>query len=142
MKFSTLLLVDDDAAHSTLVERNLRRVGYNRTIIKLENGQEALDWLDNNRLENLVPEVPFILLDINMPVKNGIEVLEQIKSNQDTKHVPVVMLTTTDDPNEVKLCYKLGCNAYITKPVIHNEFKEKIRELGLFINILSSPMEQ
>lgn len=141
MGFSTILLVDDDSAHLTLIERNLRRVGFNRSIVKLDNGQKALDWLDKNKLENLTPEVPFILLDINMPVKSGISVLSEIKGNIDTRHIPVVMLTTTDNPDEIKQCYKLGCNAYITKPVIHDEFKEKIKELGLFVNVIASPEE-
>jgi CheY-like chemotaxis protein len=141
MRFSTILLVDDDTAHSTLVERNLRRVGFNRTIIKLDDGQKVMDWLEQNQSDNITPEVPFILLDINMPMKNGIEVLAEIKGSEETNHVPVVMLTTTDDPREIQQCYKLGCNAYVTKPVIHDEFKEKIRELGLFINLISSPQE-
>jgi len=134
MQFSTILLVDDEPAHSTLVERNLRRVGFNHEIIKLENGQQALDWLSESN-----NKTPFILLDINMPVKNGVEVLSEIKGNENTSHIPVVMLTTSDNPTEINQCYQLGCNAYITKPIIHDEFKEKIRELGLFLNIMTSP---
>ena len=135
MQFSTILLVDDESAHATLVERNLRRVGFTSDIIKLENGQQALDWLEN--VEPAANVTPFILLDINMPVKNGIEVLAEIKGNKKTCHIPVVMLSTTDNPEEIEQCYKLGCNAYITKPIIHDEFQEKIRELGLFLKIIS-----
>jgi len=135
MKFSTILLVDDEAAHSILVERNLRRIGFNHDIIHLENGQQLIDWLAND----FDQQIPCILLDINMPIKNGIEALSEIKQNEHTQHIPIVMLTTTDSPAEIYQCYKLGCNAYITKPVIHDEFKEKIRELGLFLNIISPP---
>jgi len=138
MQFSTVLLVDDEQAHVTLIERNLRRVGFNNEIVKVDNGQGALDWIDQ-LCNDMLATVPFILLDINMPVKNGIEVLAEIKGNVKTSHIPVVMLTTTDNPAEIDLCYKLGCNAYIIKPVMHDEFKEKIRELGLFLNIISSP---
>ncbi len=137
MQFSTILLVDDESAHATLVERNLRRVGFTNDIVKLENGQQALDWLDN--VEPVANVTPFILLDINMPVKNGIEVLAAIKGNKKTCHIPVVMLSTTDNPEEIEQCYKLGCNAYITKPIVHDEFQEKIRELGLFLNIITPP---
>jgi len=139
MQFSTILLVDDESAHSTLVERNLRRVGLTSEIVKLENGQQALDWLEKMKDKNKEVNTPFILLDINMPVKNGIEVLAEIKGNQNTCHIPVVMLSTTDSPEEIEQCYKLGCNAYITKPIMHDEFQEKIRELGLFMNIISLP---
>jgi len=139
MQFSTILLVDDEQAHTTLIERNLRRVGFTHEIVKLENGQQALDWLDQFEPVDGSVAAPFVLLDINMPVKNGIEVLTEIKGNKNTRHIPVVMLSTTDNPEEIDQCYKLGCNAYITKPIMHDEFMEKIRELGLFINIINPP---
>jgi len=138
MQFSTILLVDDESAHATLVERNLRRVGFTSDIVKLESGQQALDWLKESE-PTTINITPFILLDINMPGKSGIEVLAEIKGNENTRHIPVVMLSTTDNPEEIEQCYKLGCNAYITKPIMHDEFQEKIRELGLFMNIITPP---
>jgi CheY-like chemotaxis protein len=137
MNFSTILLVDDEPAHSTLVERNLRRGGIKNAIVKLLNGQEAMDWLTDN-MSKLV-ESPLIFLDINMPVKGGMEVLSEIKSSEQTRHIPVVMLTTTDSPSEIKQCYDLGCNAYITKPLIQDEFMERVKKIGLFINMVSAP---
>jgi len=137
MQFSTILLVDDESAHATLVERNLRRVGLSSEIVKLENGQQALNWLEDMALTNNSISTLCILLDINMPVKNGIEVLAEVKGNFNTCHIPVVMLSTTDNPEEIEKCYKLGCNAYIIKPIMHDEFQEKIRELGLFLNIIT-----
>jgi CheY-like chemotaxis protein len=140
MQFSTLLLVDDDLAHTRLVERNLRRTGYNREIIKLDNGQALLDWLETylSQQEASVT-APCIFLDINMPVKNGIETLIEIKNNKKTSHIPVVMLSTSDNMDEIDNCYRAGCNAYVVKSAVQAEFKEKIREIGLFLNTISSP---
>jgi CheY-like chemotaxis protein len=71
-----------------------------------------------------------------MPKMDGIEVLERIKSNDDFKNLPVMMLTTTDDPREVEKCYALGCNIYITKPVNFSKFAETLKRLGLFIQVV------
>ena len=76
-----------------------------------------------------------------MPVLDGYQVLEQIKANDRTKHIPVVILTTTDDAREVSRCYDLGCNVYITKPVDYQQFSEAIRRLGLFLSVVTVPME-
>ena len=141
MKFNTIILVDDEAAHATLVERNLRRVGFEQDIVKLERGQALLDLIfglgDYEQLPP--PDFPLILLDLNMPGKSGMDVLKEIKSNVETSHIPIIVLTTSDDPAEIEQCYQLGCNAYIIKPVTPAEFKEKMGELGKFLNILSSP---
>jgi CheY-like chemotaxis protein len=80
-----------------------------------------------------------ILLDINMPRIDGIEALKQIKANPVTFRIPVIMLTTTDDPREIDRCYELGCNVYITKPVEYDGFIDAIRRLGLFLQIVRRP---
>jgi CheY-like chemotaxis protein len=81
------------------------------------------------------------VLDINMPRVDGIEVLRQIKSDAKTAKLPVVMLTTTDDPREVAHCYELGCNVYITKPVDYVAFADALQRLGLFLQIVKIPRE-
>jgi CheY-like chemotaxis protein len=139
MQFSTLLLVDDDLAHTRLVERNLRRTGYNREIVKLDNGQALLDWLDVYMAQDTSITAPCIFLDMNMPIKNGLETLIEIKSNDKTSHIPVVMLSTSDSSDEIDNCYRAGCNAYVVKSAVQAEFKEKIREIGLFLDTISSP---
>ena len=141
MKFNTIILVDDEAAHATLVERNIRRVGYNKEIIKLERGQEVLDLIFGvgDYEDHPAPDFPLILLDLNMPGKSGMEVLKEIKSNLDTQHIPIIVLTTSDDPTEIEECYRLGCNAYIIKPVMPDEFKEKMGDLGLFLQFMGAP---
>jgi CheY-like chemotaxis protein len=79
-----------------------------------------------------------VLLDINMPGSmNGLDVLREIKRAPATRMIPVIMLTTTDDPREISRCYDLGCNVYITKPVEAQSFIEAIKRLGLFVSIVS-----
>jgi CheY-like chemotaxis protein len=122
-----------------LIERNLRRIGFTREIVKLSDGQACLDWLEAFQQQDTSVMSPCVLLDINMPNKNGVETLSEIKNNKDTHHIPVVMLTTSDNSDEIDQCYKHGCNAYVVKPIAHEEFKEKIRQIGLFLSTISSP---
>jgi CheY-like chemotaxis protein len=80
-----------------------------------------------------------ILLDLNLPDMTGIDILKQIKENKYLKASPVVVLTTTDDSQEIKRCYELGCNVYITKPVNYENFANAIRQLGLFFSVIQVP---
>ena len=79
------------------------------------------------------------LLDIKMPRVDGVEVLRQLKSDPETAVVPVIMLTTTDDPREIQRCYELGCSVYITKPVNYQAFVEAVTRLGLFLQVVRVP---
>ena len=137
----TIILAEDDDGHASLVERNLERAGLLNGFLRVRDGQELLDTLKAQGTEGgpvLSGEV-VILLDINMPRIDGIEALKQIKANDATKSIPVIMLTTTDDPREVNRCYELGANVYITKPVEYDNFIEAIRRLGLFLQIVKRP---
>ena len=80
-----------------------------------------------------------LLLDIRMPKVDGIEVLRQIKSDPELKKLPVIIITTTDDPDEIDRCHKLGCNNYLTKPVDYEEFVRAVRQLGLFLSAVELP---
>ena len=137
----TILLVEDDAGHSVLIEKNLRRAGLSNRIIRLENGRQALDFLfkEGGFADDLTPPPFLVLLDLNLPVMDGYQVLERIKASDKTRMIPVVMLTTTDNPQEIARCYELGCNVYMTKPVEYDRFCEAIRNLGLFLSIVSLP---
>jgi CheY-like chemotaxis protein len=140
----TILLVEDDPGHAVLIERNLRRAGIANEIITVDNGQKSVDFLfKKNGYENDRSPDPFlILLDLNMPVMNGYQVLEVIKKDERTRKIPIVVLTTTDNPQEVARCYELGCNVYITKPVEYEKFSEAIRSLGLFLSIVKIPDQE
>ena len=137
---TTILLVEDDAGHARLIEKNLRRAGLDNEIIKFENGQKVVEYLfDTNSAFNVDKSTMLMLLDLNMPVMDGEQVLEKIKSNVQTKNMPVIVLTTTDDPREVEKCYQLGCNVFICKPVDYEKFSQAIKQLGLLINVMSTP---
>lgn len=137
----SILLAEDDEGHASLVQRNLKRSGIVNDFIHVRDGQEALDFLrGQGGFAERVPNGPLLLLlDINMPRLNGVEVLQQIKDDERLSKIPVVMLTTTDDPREVERCYQLGCGVYITKPVLYEEFIEAIKRLGLFLAIVKVP---
>ncbi len=136
-----ILLAEDDEGHATLVRRNLQRAGIANTIVHVPDGQAALDFVrraegQGERAQN-TPLL--VLLDINMPRLDGIEALRQLKADEETKRIPVIMLTTTDEPREIARCYDLGCSVYITKPVEYDRFVEAIRQLGLFLQVVQVP---
>ena len=137
----TILLVDDEEAHSTLIERNMRRGGVTNQIIKLNNGRDALDFLFNRGkyTGHTRPIHLLVLLDLNMPEVDGYQVLKEMKEDEDCRVVPVIVLTTTNDPHEIQRCYDLGCNNFVTKPVNSKEFAKAIQDLGLFVSIMSAP---
>jgi CheY-like chemotaxis protein len=132
----TIIVVEDDDGHASLIERNLRRVGLNNPILRLRDGQEAVDHFFGPTRESLPTNDCVLLLDINMPRLDGVDVLRRLKADPRTALIPTIMLTTTDDPREIERCYQLGCNVYITKPVEYESFIEAIRRLGFFLQIV------
>jgi CheY-like chemotaxis protein len=136
-----IVLVEDDDGHANLIERNLRRAGVSNAIQRLVDGQDAIDFLQGSGAyggRNLAQPL-LLLLDIRMPHVDGTEVLRWVKSNPQTALIPVIMLTTTDDPREVKRCYELGCSVYVSKPVDYVAFVEAINRLGLFLQVVQIP---
>jgi CheY-like chemotaxis protein len=138
-----ILLAEDDDGHAYLIEQNLQDAGLANRVVRASDGQEALDYIRcTGAHAGRVPSGPLLLLlDINMPRVDGVEVLRQLKADARTLDLPVIMLTTTDDPREVKRCYELGCSSYVTKPVEYARFVEAIRRLGLFLSIVQVPRE-
>ena len=136
--FITVLAEDDDAA-ANLIEINLKRAGIN-SIRRAKNGKEALDILTSLKNEGGSKVYHILLfLDIRMPVMDGIQVLKKIKSDEVLKMIPVVMLTTTENPSEVEECYRYGCNFYIKKPVEYKVFVETIKNLANFAKVCILP---
>ncbi|AXE92295.1 response regulator [Paraburkholderia sp. 22099] len=155
-----IVLIEDDDGHATLVERNLRRAGVSNGFLRFRDGQQALDYFfgpapaeaaasgagggasepaasaypSRDDLTNFV-----VLLDLKMPRVDGFEVLRRLKESPRTAAVPVIVLTTTDDPREIARCYELGCNVYITKPVEYDAFIEAVRRLGFFLQVVKLP---
>lgn len=141
IKDVTILLAEDDPGHARLIEKNLRRANVTNEIVFVTNGQEALDYLfgEGAYADTERPKHLLVLLDLNMPVLDGYQVLERMKRDERTRRIPVIVLTTTDDPREVSRCYELGCNVYITKPVDYEQFAEAMRKLGLFLLVVMIP---
>lgn len=137
----TILIADDDAGHARLIEKNLTRVGLHNPLERFQNGQEVLDFLlRRGEGRKRATDRPYLLLlDIRMPKVDGVEVLRQIKQHEDLRKMPVIMLTTTDDPREVERCHGLGCSNYIVKPVDYEKFAEAIAQMGLFISLIQVP---
>jgi CheY-like chemotaxis protein len=137
----TILLVEDDPGHARLIEKNLRRGRITNELIIIRDGQEAEDYLfGEGSYEGLQrPSQLLVLLDLNLPVKDGFQILQRLKSDDRTKLIPVVVVTSTDDNREVLRCYELGCNVFITKPVDYQKFCEAIINLGLFLSVVSWP---
>jgi CheY-like chemotaxis protein len=138
---TTLLLVEDDPGHARLIERNLQRAHLPYTIIILRDGQAALDYFWPAQEEQDARHLPpcLVLLDLNLSGCSGAEVLARLKSTARTKHIPVIVLTTTDDPHEMEQCYALGCNAYLTKPIAYDQFVEVIQQLGRLLTEVAIP---
>ena len=136
-----ILIAEDDEGHASLIKKNLKRSGISNQIIRFKNGQETLDFLfQEGRLHRRVQDSKFVLLlDIHMPLVDGVQVLRQIKEDPELAKIPVTMLTTTDDPREVKECFRLGCNNYIAKPVDYDKFVDVIKQLGLFLMVVEVP---
>lgn len=136
-----ILFAEDDLGHATLVQRNLARAGISNPIVHVRDGQEALDYLQSKGpyLGRVLEDLLLVVLDINMPRVDGVDVLRQIKSDPRTANIPTIMLTTTDDPREIERCYALGCSVYVTKPVGQEAFVEAVRRLGLFLQIVEVP---
>ena len=151
----SIILIEDDDGHATLVERNLRRAGISNGFVRFRDGQQALDYFFGPEAtdrtdfagdsaaglgaepEDLTNSV--VLLDLKMPRVDGFEVLRRLKASPLTAPVPVIVLTTTDDPREIARCYELGCNVYITKPVEYDAFIEAVRRLGFFLQVVKLP---
>jgi CheY-like chemotaxis protein len=139
MQAVKILLAEDDPGHARLIERNLRRSGLRNELVMVNNGQRVIDYLKKNACDQAGHECLVIVLDLNLPVLDGAQVLERIKANPQTQKIPVVVLTTTDMPQEIAKCYELGCNLFITKPVQYDEFCSVIHNLGLLLSVIKVP---
>lgn len=137
-----ILVVEDDPGHARLIERNLRYSNIANEIVKIGDGQEALDYLfGEGKYAGQDPSSPvLVLLDLNLPVLDGFQVLERMRTDERTKHIPVIMVTSSDDNRDVARCYELGCNVFLTKPLVdYEQFAEAIRKLGLFLSVVTVP---
>ncbi|MET0285069.1 MAG: response regulator [Polyangiales bacterium] len=125
----TVLLVEDDAAHAEITRRNLASLGERLgELVHAQDGQVALDFLFGPR--RLRPDL--ILLDLRLPRVDGFEVLRQVKAADALRHVPVVVLTTSNAESDVRAAYERGASSYLVKPVDFQQFVAMMRAFGAF----------
>ena len=136
-----ILLVEDNINDAELTIRELKKHHLANNLYHVKDGEEALEFiLATGRYEGIrsidnPPKV--VLLDIQMPKINGIDVLQKIKSDKRTKATPVVMLTSSKEDPDIHKCYHLGANSYIVKPVNFEGFAESIKNLGFYWLLLN-----
>jgi CheY-like chemotaxis protein len=139
MKISTILLVEDNPNDVELILASLKAFKLANSIDVVYDGVEAMEYLRyEGKFKKRKPEYPsVVLLDIKMPRMDGIEVLEAIRKDQNLKFIPVVMLTSSREDQDLMKSYSLGVNAYVVKPVDFDQFTEAIKTLGFFWAILN-----
>ena len=137
-KKSLILLVEDDLDHVELTLRVLKELKVEHEIVVARDGAQALDFLLGG---NTSVQPTLILLDLNMPKINGLDVLKRIRSEESTKRIPVVILTTSREDKDVIDSYNLGANSYIIKPVDYEQFTIAVEQLGLYWLQLNIPPE-
>jgi CheY-like chemotaxis protein len=135
MSDKVILLVEDNPDDEALAIRALKRHHVGNTIVVAHDGVEALDYLFGTGLYagrdiSLKPSV--VLLDLKLPRVDGLEVLRRVREDDRTKLLPVVVLTTSSEEQDLLDSYSLGCNSYIRKPVDFIQFSEAIRQLGMY----------
>jgi two-component system, response regulator len=130
-----ILLIDDNMEDAELTKRELKKHNMSNHILHLKNGKEALDFIF--AVENLNNPPKVVLLDIQMPKINGIQVLQKIKGDARTRSLPVVMLTSSKESPDITSCYNLGANSYIVKPVNFEGFATAIKSLGFYWLLLN-----
>jgi CheY-like chemotaxis protein len=133
-----IVMIEDDEGHARLIEKNIRRAGVVNEIVPFVTGGEALEFLlgKDGSGETSKGHPILILLDLNLPDMNGLDVLEKVKANPHTRRAMVIVLTTTDDPREVARCYDLGANVYVSKPMQYDKFVHAIQQLGMFVAVM------
>ncbi len=137
-----VLLVEDTLNDAELTIRALRKHNLANNLVHVKDGEEALDFLfamGKFAGRDISSPPKIVLLDIQMPKINGIEVLQRIKADDRTKTTPVVILTSSKEDPDIQKCYNLGANSYIVKPVNFERFADAIKNLGFYWLLLNQP---
>jgi len=137
-KNAPILLVEDNPVDIDLTLRAFKKRNLTNPIQVARDGEEAVGFIDKWNAGKQIPVV--ILLDLNLPKVNGLEVLAIIKSNQKYNTIPVVVLTSSSDNKDIEKAYKLGANSYIIKPVNFDKFVEVASQIELYWNVLNEPL--
>ena len=142
MNYKVILLAEDNSSDIELTKRALEKSNITNEMVVAEDGKEALDYLfgAGTYAGRDIKDIPaVVLLDLKLPRIDGLGVLKAMRSNEFTKLIPVVILTSSAQEGDVMASYKLGANSYIRKPVDFNQFAEAVRNLGLYWLLLNEP---
>ncbi len=140
LKMAHILLVEDNEGDILLTLEAFEESKFKTQVTVARNGLEALDYLNKKGEFSNVHRPDLILLDINIPIYNGLEVLEEIKQDERLKKIPVIMLTTSSNQKDIEKAYLNYCNSYVKKPLEMSDFMEailKIEEFWLQLSVLS-----
>lgn len=122
----SILLVEDDPGHARLITKNLQRAGVSNPIVWIDDGQLAVDWLLPQGPSPQNPLPGLVLLDLNLPGLDGLQILARIRGDSRTRELPVAILTTSDQPGEIHRCHDLGCNRFLRKPIANEQFADTV----------------
>lgn len=137
-----ILLVEDNADDVELTLNALRQEKLANQIAVARDGEEALDYLFRRGAHaerSPAPQLKLVLLDLKLPKVDGLEVLRQMKADESTRNIPVVILTSSKEERDVVQGYKLGVNSYIQKPVDFEQFRETVKQAGLYWLLINQP---
>ncbi|MFH1850821.1 MAG: response regulator [Candidatus Neomarinimicrobiota bacterium] len=137
-----ILLVEDNPSDARLTIESFKNSEIDNKLYVVENGELAIDFLEKRGDYTDVPRPDIILLDLNLPKKNGLEVLAEIKASVNLRRIPVAVLTTSENENDIQRSYDLGANCFITKPVDFNEFIRVAKTIQEFwLSLVKLPSE-
>ena len=142
MEIKSILLVEDDPDDQTLTLRALKKHNIGNDVHIVQDGVEALEYLFGtgayaDRDTSVQPQL--VLLDLKLPKMDGLQVLKKLRSDERTRLLPVVILTSSKEEQDIVNGYSLGANSYVRKPVDFNQFTEAVRQLGLYWLLLNEP---
>lgn len=134
-----ILLAEDSSTDAEMTMRALKKIGVTNEVVWVKNGQEALDYIFRVGVYSTrsADEPKLILLDLKMPKVDGLEVLQKLKSTEETKMIPVVMLTSSAEEQDIVKSYALGVNSYLVKPVEFDKFVEEVAKTGCYWAIMN-----
>jgi CheY-like chemotaxis protein len=143
MRTSTILLVEDNPDDEMLALRAFKKNNITNEVNVARDGVEALDFLFGRGTyqgRDLNQQPSLILLDLKLPKMDGLEVLKALRANEHTKLIPVVVMTTSKEEDDLVRSYSYGANSYIRKPVDFNQFIDAVRQVGLYWLVLNEPL--
>ena len=137
----TILIVEDNPDDELLIMRTLKKINVVNRVEIVRDGAEALDYIfkSGKYADRDSRDPAVILLDIKLPKVSGLEVLERVRADGRTRRLPVVMLTSSDEQEDMVKSYDLGCNSYVRKPVEFDRFTEAVSKLGLYWLLVNEP---